>query len=1159
MKRSDLIGLVAVLSLFLISPAAGADQLYGTIRGTVTDPSGAVIPGASATATDAGTGVSRRATSLPDGTFVFLNLLAPATYDVTVEKRGFREYESRSIILNVNQTYVVTAKMEVGSTTQEITVLAHPAQIDTTSMQLGTDITGKQIVNLPLDGRNWTQLQQLQPGVVAGSDRYGNGNPGTATNYSSNGAETQQNMFLINGIDSTDISLNDLNIIPSPDAIGEFRMITNTINPEYGRNSGAVVNAIIKSGTNQIHGDGFEFYRDTTLDARNFFQSTVSPFHQNQFGGTIGGPILIPHLYNGRDKTFFFFSYQGTRNVQPQTPFTVPTVFSQSQRGGAFADLATAKGSSAFPLVGDDGNTYPAGTPYPTIFAGGTIPTADLNPLAVKLMNQFVPLPNTADNGYTFNPSVTGLTDQLLWRVDENPDAKDSLFAYGFWQRHPTSQTLPFGYQFFPGAGATLPGFTEVDVSHPQEYQLAWNHIFSATSINEARFGYYRFNFLNTEPQTPINPTAYGFTGISPETLSGASLPVIALNGYFALGFSAYGPQPRIDQTYQVTDNFSKIVGRHTVKLGFSMERFEELNPNLSRLSGDFYFGGSGTFSTGDPGADFLLGLPDSYAQQSGSINNGRAREYYSYAQDEFQIRSNFTLTYGLGWDIDTPYLNLYDGGEAVDAFRPGQQSTVFPTAPVGLVFPGDRGINSAGGPTTPYTDFAPRIGFAWAPGRSRDLSIHAGFGVYYNRTSEEGAGQNISAIPFSQVSAGAGDIGGSPSLVAPFSGWCAGAGGTAPVACSEPNKFPFTPPKPGSNVNFSAYEPFGLTVVSRNSTAPMSYNYNFTVERQLDNSTTFSIGYVGNVAHHLEGAYELNPAGQYPGVNPSAVALGCTAFNLFTCDPSSFRYNPLIFGSVGQQATDFNSSYNSLQVLLNRHFTNGFQFTVAYTYSRYFDETSNLENSAFNSPGINPFDLQSMYAPSANDAPQRLVLNYYYTLPINRLVHRWRVLTDGWSLTGITTFQSGFPIALYDGSYSSLTCSVDFSFYACPDRPNEIASVTTGNPRTYTIGGAPNYWFNPAAFATSVGAIGDASRNPVYGPGLNDWDISLLKDIYITESKYIELRLETFNTFNHTQFTGTSTGNSGGVVSDISSPAFGRVIAAEPGRILQLAGKFYF
>jgi hypothetical protein len=1143
-----------------------ADELYGKIRGTVRDQTGAVVPDAKVTVTNPSTGVSKTTVSSSGGAFEFINLLAPAIYDLDAEKQGFRKFRAGGVHLDINQVYVADATLEIGSSTQVVTVEASTAQINTTEMQLGTSVTGSTIVDMPLVDRNWIELQQLQPGVVGASDRFGNGSNGAAkTNYATNGAETQQNSFYVNGVDTADISLNAAGIIPSPDAIGEFHLVTSTINPEYGRNSGAVMNAVIKNGTNQLHGDGFDFYRDTFLDARNFFQATTPPFQQNIFGGTVGGPVVFPHLYNGRNKTFFFFSYQGIRNVQPEV-FGVPTVYTAAQRGGAFSDLASSSGSSGSPMVGDDGTTYPAGTPYSTIFAAGQIPAADLNPLALKLMNQYVPLPNAPSNGYTFSPSTTEVDDQYITRIDQNFGTKDAIWGYWFWERQPTTEGLPFG------GGADLPGFTESDKRHFQQYALSWTHTFSPTTLNEARFGYSRFNINSVNPQTPINPTSYGFTGITPQNPAAASLPVMALTGYFTLGFSEFGPQPRLENTYQVIDNFSKVAGRHTVKFGFTTDRFQVYNPFYAYLSGYFQYNGLGTFTTGDPGADFLLGLPDSYWQTNGSVIDARSREYYSYAQDEFRLRANLTLTYGVGWDIETPYLNRYYDGKLVNAFRPGQQSTVFPTAPLGVLWPGDAGINSTGGVRTPYKNLAPRVGFAWSPGGSHQWSVHSGFGMYYNRTEEELALQNLSTPPFFDFSTGVGGIGGSPSFAAPYTGWCpaSGAGG-APSACSSPNPFPYSPPPAGSkNVNFAALEPLTINTLDRNFAVPMSFNYNLTIERQLGTSTTLTAAYVGNQGRHLEGDFELNPAGEAGGLNPVAAAAGCTPFNLATCAPQTFAYNPQTTGlaAINHQATDFNSRYNSLQISVNKRLTHGLAFLASYTWSRFFDQNSTPDlQDSFVPPGINPFSFASMWAPSNNDAPQRFVFSYNYTLPFYHYVPHVRQLIDGWKLAGITTFQSGFPVQLFNSADPSLTCNAaaESDDVPCWDRPNRTSTpVGIGDPRSYALGGNPNYWFNPASFAmASPGTgIGNASRNPLYGPGFNNFDLSLEKEVHITESKYIQLRLETYNTFNHTQwFPGSyqPTNNAGGVVSDINDPRFGRVIAANPARVIQLAGKIYF
>jgi len=1151
--RQSLKGLFlgAAIGLLAVSQIR-ADELYGKIRGTITDPTGAVIVGVQVTATNVETGISKKVSSGSDGNYEFLQLSAPATYKVSAHQSGFKLFEVKEIGLDINQVYALNITLELGAIAQVVSVDAAAAQVNTTSMQLGDTVTKTTIQDIPLNGRNWLQLQQLQPGVEGASDRFGD------TNFATNGSGTQQNAFFVNGVDTADIYLNVAAVIPSPDAIAEFHMVTSTINPEYGRNSGAVMNAVIKNGTNQIHGDGFEFYRQTSLDARNFFQAESAPYHQNQFGGTVGGPVLIPRVYDGKDKTFFFFSYQGTRNIVPEG-FSTPTVFTAAQRNGVFPALATSSGISGQPLVGDNGTTYPAGTTYSTIFSAGTIPAADLNPLAVKLMNQFVPLPNLNGTEYTFSPSVVGLQDQYISRIDQTFSAKDSIWGYWFWERYPSTSTLSL-------FGADLPGFPEVDGDHAQQYALAWNHVFSGSTLNEARFGYFRFNFAAVNPVNPINPTSYGFTGIIPQ-LPGMSLPVIYITGLFNLGFSPEGPEPRLENTYQFIDNFSKIVGRHTLKAGFTMDRFETYNPFAFNVAGNFSFGGTGTFSTGIPGADFLLGQPDSYTQSNGAIIDTRSREYYSYVQDELKLRPNLTLTFGTGWDIETPYLNLHYGGKFVNAFRPGQQSTVFPGAPLGVLWPGDKGINSAGGVKIPYTDLAPRFGFAWSPASAQKWSVHGGVGIYYNRTESVIALQNLETPPFSISSYGVGNIGGSPSLAAPFEGWCPG---TPPTPCSIPNPFPYTPPT-GSSVNFAPLEPLTLNTLSPNFGVPMAENYNLTLERQLTGSLIFSMAYVGAMGHHLEGNYELNPAGLPNGTNAVAAAAGCTQANLGTCAPQTFRYNPVTtgLGTIPQQSTEFNSNYNSLQVSVNKRLTTGLSFLAAYTWSRFFDQNSTADNqNSYVPPGINPFNrLVGMYGPSDNDAPQRFVLSYDYTLPFYRLAHRVRRLTDGWKLVGITTFQSGFPIRFANTAAPSDTCwgAYEVIDVECWDRPNVTgAPLNIGNPRTYTINGTPNYYFNPAAFTMAAPGtgVGTAARNFMHGPGLNNFDIAVIKDVHITESKYFEFRVETFNTFNHTQFTPYSyqaSNDIGGVVADINDPRFGTVISANDPRFVQLAGKFYF
>jgi hypothetical protein len=1090
-------------------------------------------------------------------------------YQVKASRTGFRTVTSTTIALSVDQIYTLNLKMELGQISETVTVEVANVQVETTNTQLGTVVSGSTIVNMPLNGRNWVQLQQLQPGVMAGSDRFGTGTGGTA--FSTNGSQSQQNSFLINGQDSNDLPLNTALIIPSPDAIAEFDLVTNTMNPEYGRNSGAILNAVIKSGTNSFHGDAFEFYRDTFLNTKDFFTGKAAVFHQHQFGGTLGGPIWKNH-------TFFFFSYQGTRARQPQAS-SDQTVFTQAQRNGDWSadGLQNSTGTSPIALFGNSASPCPVssgapckpGTAYNTLFGGpagtpdlGVIPSQDFNPIAVTLINKFVPLPNKGTNLFSFNAVTAAKTDQYLWQVDHTFSAKDSIRSYGFIQTSPSQDTLPF-------TGASLPGFPEQAQRHAKQFTASWNHVFNPNVLNEVRLGYTRFNFIAVQPITPTLPSSVGFTGINPQNTAGAGLPLISLTGFFSLGFSNNGPQPRIDQTYQVDDNFSYILGKHTMKFGFDGRRFHVTNPFSFDNNGVFTFDGSGLFSTGDPGVDFLLGIPDSYAQSSGGFIDAGAQMFYLYAQDSWKIRSNFTMNYGLAWQINQPTTDHFNHDRAINCFRPGQQSFIYPTAPAGLVFPGDNGC-TASGYQTGFTHIMPRLGVAWSPnlgwlsGGPGKFSIRAGAGVYFNQSEEELTLQNLTAPPFSLTDAGIGDEGGHPSFADPFTSI-----NTVPVTVgttviqpnSISNKYPFVPPPAGSNVDFTFFEPMSLNVVDPRFAVPYSVNYNLTIQRELPAQMILSVGYVGSQGRHEERAFELNPA-----INPAACAAdpNCVKNRVLQgfVAPQNFKYDPTVFGSVGQQATDGNSKYNSLQASLNKRVSHGLDFLVSYTYSHAQDNGSSLENSSFGTRGTNPLVPGFNWGDSAFDARQRLVLSYTYRIPVLRRMNSGVLskIFKGWIVAGNTTFQNGFPINIGDSSFTSLTCWA-FTFYGCPDGAKQVAAVQQFDPRGFqkldNCAGTPhsgNYFFAPASFChADFGTFGNVGRNSFHGPGLNVTNLMLAKDTYIRENVYFELRLETFNTFNHVNFNAPN--------SNVNSSFFGRVTSDSNigPRLVQLAAKFYF
>jgi Carboxypeptidase regulatory-like domain len=1209
-RELALLALLSVAVVGLLSVSASADNLYASIRGTVTDPTGAVVSGVSLTATNAATGIVYSTTSNDSGSFTFLQLPV-GDYSLKAEQTGFKAYQASGIHLDLDQIYNLPVKLALGTASEQIMVEANPVQVEQTDMQLGTTVSGQTIVDMPLNGRNWTQLQQLEPGIVGTSDRFG-GNGGA---FSGNGAGTQQNSFLINGVDSNDASLNTALVIPSPDAIGEFRLITNTLNPEYGRNSGTIINANIKNGTNQFHGSAFEFYRDTFLDAAGYLEKGCkdpfgnlkkdcrSPFHQNEYGGTIGGPIF-------KDKAFFFFSFQGFHQKIPQAGGGQVNLFTtdQFQKGNFSGDVgAFTTNQIPVPLFGDSKSTCPVSggvrcdptnptSTYANLFSTGIIPTEDFNLLSTKLVNQFNAFNTT---GQTVVSPVTTATDrQSLGRIDYKLTSRDSLWFYGLYETHPSVDTLPF-------TGTNLPGLPEQALRHQQQYSFSWTHTFSPTTLNEFRLGYTRFNFAAVTPVNPINPTKYGFTGITPQNAALASLPVISVGNLFTLGFSANGPQPRIQNVYQITDNFSKVWGHHTIKAGINADRPSINNPFFNNLGGNFSFAGGGIYSTGDGNLDFLLGFPDSYAQGSGSVVDAKAHEIYAYVQDQWQVRPNLVITYGTGYDIETPWLNNFAHGLIMAAFRPGQQSTVFPTAPPGFVYPGDTGINKYGGMSVKYDLLAPRVGFAWSPTASRNWSVHGGIGLYYNRSEEELVLQTLTNAPFAITSTGAtaGFNCGSPGFANPF---ISVTGSPCQVIKGQTltNPFPFVPPAPGAkNIDFSQFAPlgFGFNTEDPRFTSPRSTNFNLTIERQLDKATILSVGYVGNRGRHEEGAIDLNLAGQAPGVNPAAAAFPgglCTRGTRLAvagdCPnpvasqpnktdptkpdyltwtnsapvPGGTPYDVTVYGHPGQQLTEFNSRYDSLQVTLNRRFSRGLQVLAAYTWSRYFDQTSSLENSAFNFPGINPFCYKCMWAPSSNDAPQRFVVSYTYTLPIYQLTHRWKALTDDWNLSGIYTMQHGTPVAVFDFRDYGINYDVNNAYYAGPGQAVRTgAPLGIRDPRNNDGSNPQHLYFNPAAFSRPAsGALGTASRNPLYGPGINYGDLALEKRIHIDESRYFELRLETYNTFNHTNFANPADPGFFGN-EDVQSllGTFGKVYTTKTistngeGRAIQLGAKFYF
>jgi hypothetical protein len=1151
-------GLIALVAALLCVPPAFADELYGRIRGTVTDPSGAVVPGAVVKIANLGTGAVKHATTDQSGSYEIPNLPI-GNYSVAVSKDGFRTSVLGNLKLEVNQVYVNNVALQLGATAEAVEVTANPAQVEQSSMQLTADISAKTITDLPLNGRNWVVLQQTLPGVVLPDTRFN-------TNYSTNGSQAQQNSYLMNGGDFNDLPLNSPLAPPNPDTIAEVKMVT--INPEFGRNSGAIMNAITKSGSNSFHGTGFEFYRDTFLNTKAYFQKKPAVFHQNQYGGTIGGPIWKNH-------TFFFFGLQNTRARQPGANSNGTTnVYTQAMLSGTWNPAKmSATHKIPFAMTGSSGQPCVAGVDtFATCFPTGVVPTSNYNSLAAQLVKQFVPLPNCGTGActlYSFQPLTTLKTNQYIGRIDQNFGSKDTLWFYAYANDQHTLNDIAF-------SAASLPGFGDKSAPYTKQFTTAWTHTFTTSILNEFRVGYTRLNFDTGTPQKLVTPSSVGFTNIFPQIPQGAGYPRMTVTGYFNLGFTSNGPQPRKDQTYQLTDNFSWIKGRHSFKMGYDGRRFQVWNPFGARNNGSFAFSNSAKFGSGDPGLNFLLGIPTSYNQQSGQVIIAQAYEHYAYFQDQWRVKDNLTLTYGAGYQIDTPLAEYQNHGLSRACISPGVQSKVFPVgiapdgspagAPLGYLFPGDPGCDIRGGVSTKFNHVGPRVGFAYSPGgdnrwigRAGKTSIRGGFGMYFNRSEEELNLQDLGSPPIGQNSNGVGDIGLVPAFPNPWTD-VAGRGSLA-------NKFPYVAPPPGSLIDFSIYYPMGISVNDHNLSTPYSMNYNLTIERELPGRTILRVGYVGSKAYNLISSYSFNsttPAGVQACLTDPKNGTGKGCSDNPDSQPVLFpSHYPLpgdVFGNSGMQHSNGWSNYNSLQITADKRVSHGLEFLASYTWSHSLDTSSSFEDTSFQLAGAyDPYGrLSRDYGSSAFDARNRFALTFSYEIP--SLHHVYSAipgrLVEGWRLVGQTILQSGFPINFEDSNELSLTCSTSFSFYACPDRPDIVSTPHALNPRT----SANHLWFAPASFTdNALGTLGNTPRGYFRGPGYWGSNFSIQKDTAITERTTFEMRLEAFNVFNHANFANPD--------ADVASSTFGNVLslrpflvtAGESSRLVQLGAKFIF
>ena len=1141
-----------LVSLALLSLGIGighAVDVNARIKGVVTDPQGAVVPGAQVTATNEQTGVQYQTKSQGNGAYLFPQLPI-GTYDISASSTGFKTFAAAGIALAIDQEYVEPIQLAIGETTEKVEVQADAVQVNTTDMQFSNVVDARQMEELPLIGRAFNQLELTLPGVQQADTRF-------TTAFSVSGAQSQQAEYLVNGADTNDITLNTITFTPILDAIGQFNMVSGPLNAEYDRNSGGVVSAAIKSGTNQFHGDVYDFYRDTFLNTQNYTgkPAAVPTYHQNIFGGTLGGPVW-------KDKLFFFGAYEGIRQSVPETQVSnnIQQVYTTAQLNGDFSSDLAGAGFSTNPIpstIQIPGCTT-AGETWAQCLTTGKVPTSAFNSIASALAKKYVPAPNNGTTGYSFNATQTTPQDQYIGRVDYDFNPNNQITAVGIYEKLNLTETLP-------SFGATLPGFGDANVEHIQQWTFDYVRQVSATATNDLSAHYTRFNYLAGMPQQTVQPSSAGFS-INPQDTANATIPKLQVAGYFTLGGTSSGPQPRIDQAIQFDDSFSKVIGNHSFKIGYDGRRFNVSNSFDADNSGFYTFSKGGTYSTNDAALDFLLGIPASYQQATSSVIQADAFLNYIYAQDTWKVTDTFTLNYGLGYSIDTPLRNHQYGGLGVSCFIIGEQSTVFPNSPKNLVYPGDPGCSNSGQAVIHHDEFGPRIGFAWAPdlgaisGAPGKFSIRGGFGIYYNRTEEESSLQTLTTPPFGMATIGAGDFGGNPQLGNPFADINGGAGLTQ---ASEKNPFPFTQPTKGQPVTFPPTIANTMSTWGPSYRAPYAENFQLSVERELPSKIIARLSYVGTLARRNQITYEANyetPAGHAAcAANPTCIADRNTQAANF---PQNKVGNSSVLLEEGEVGSEGSSNYNSAQVSITKATTRGLQFQISYTYAHAMDNSSNFENSGFantsggaEARGYNQYQPSLNYGDSTYDVRHRLVLAPVYITPLMSCSQfsPLNLALSGWEISTIYTLAGGQP---YDISYNgfttsrSLYCDFVLSWYACPDVPNQVAPLQRLNPRS----GPSLPYFSASSFTQeAIGSFGNVHRDPYHGPAYNNANLIIAKNFNVSSDgvRRIQLRMESDNVFNHTNFKLPD--------GSVTDGTFGDITGAYASRVTQLAGKFYF